>query len=554
MSVAPATAGPVAEPCPEKTAGPSGDRRQAGFVLAQSALLLIPMLIFAAFATDIGAWYLEGQKVQRGVDAAALAAVPLLPDVAAAEAEARATAARNGYLDATPADNTDFETGPLPQVRVTAHSSTGIEVEIRVEAPAFLGQLIVDSIIVERYGVAEFIQEVHLGNPTSGLGTGDIPAGDLGMPNDQMWLALTSYCADHEQGDPFGVGYWDGPTYMNGHRGCGSADNYVYPEANPNPTLDDEAYVFVVEYQAGSPTLDVDVYEPGVGCSGSGSTGDSTWGAVINFEIYGPSATTDHRGFIDTNAPTSTVSYDFNSCISNSPGGDGWWPLLNNAATPSTEGGYYYIMASVRSPGSPNSYPGDSFWRENGVNSFSLRTLRNGQTTLCAFSTADPTCPQVYALEWLPLYREIPSSEAAFYLAEIDEDHAGERMVITFFDAAEGIDNLQFVDSNGTAMPFRWKYADQSVGLMTDSAYLETSLAANSDTCSWNGTGGQPCLDTSTRSDWNDHFVIVEVDIPDDYTCGSDCWWQIRYVTGGTPTDRSTWSIALEGDPVRLVE
>ena len=96
-------------------------------------------------------------------------------------------------------------------------------------------------------------------------------------------------------------------------------------------------------------------------------------------------------------------------------------------------------------------------------------------------------------------------------------------------------------------MPFRWGYADQSVGLMTDSAYFQTALTPNTDTCSWNGTGGQPCLDTSNRSDWNDHFVVVEVDIPDDYTCGTDCWWQIRYVTGGAPTDRSTWSIAVGG-------
>ena len=106
----PATAVPHAGRGGEPVSAPSSDRREAGFILAQAALLLVPMLIVAAFATDIGAWYLEGQKVQRGVDAAALAAVTLLPDVAAAEAEARATAARNGYVDATPGDNTDFET------------------------------------------------------------------------------------------------------------------------------------------------------------------------------------------------------------------------------------------------------------------------------------------------------------------------------------------------------------------------------------------------------------------------------------------------------------
>ena len=127
-------------------------------------------------------------------------------------------------------------------------------------------------------------------------------------------------------------------------------------------------------------------------------------------------------------------------------------------------------------------------------------------------------------------------------------------MVVTFFDAAEGIDNIQFVDSNGTAMPFSWRYTDQSDGKMTDPQFWETSLAPTTDTCSWGGVGGQPCLDTSTRSDWNDHFVQVQVSIPDNYTCGADCWWQVRYVTGGSPSDRSGWAIYLAGDPVRLVE
>ena len=74
----------------------------SGFVLAQAALLLIPLLIFAAFATDIGSWYLEGQKVQRAADAAALAGVAHMPDTVAAEQAAREVAARNGFLDATP--------------------------------------------------------------------------------------------------------------------------------------------------------------------------------------------------------------------------------------------------------------------------------------------------------------------------------------------------------------------------------------------------------------------------------------------------------------------
>ena len=35
---------------------------------------------------------------------------------------------------------------------------------------------------------------------------------------------------------------------------------------------------------------------------------------------------------------------------------------------------------------------------------------------------------------------------------------------------------------------------------------------------------------------------------------GSNTWWRIRYtVSGGSMDDRTTWSVIVKGDPVRLV-
>ncbi len=516
-------------------------------------MLLIPLLLFAALATDLGAWYLEGQRAQRAADAAALAGVAYLPDVPRAEQAAREAMARNGIVDATPGNNGDFDTGPLPQIRVTSVNGDTLDIEVRTESDVYLGQLVMDSIAIERYAVAEYVQPVHLGNPSSGLGTGTIPPSQLGLPNDKMWLAITAYCQDHEQGDPFAVGYYDGPNHANyAHRACGSSNNYVYPTSTANPTFDPDAYVFVVEFQPTTPTVDIDLYEPGVGCSGG--TGDSGSGPLLNVEVYGPSTTVNHREFINANAPILTTGFRWDRCISNSPNGDGWWPLLTGIANPGTEGGFYYVKVSNRHPSSYNAYPSDSFWAERSLNSFSMRATRSSETTLCAYSSSDPSCPQLYALDWLPLYRQVPNSESPFYLAEVDGDHAGDTLYVTFFDAAEGIDNIQFVDSNGTAMPFEWRYSDDSNGQLSGPEYFETSFAWHSDTCSWGGSPGNPCLDTSHRPDWNDHFVQIRIEIPDSYTCGTDCWWQVRYVTGGTPTDRSVWSIVLAGDPIRLVE
>ena len=44
--------------------------------------------------------------------------------------------------------------------------------------------------------------------------------------------------------------------------------------------------------------------------------------------------------------------------------------------------------------------------------------------------------------------------------------------------------------------------------------------------------------------------------IPSDYDC-SFCWWKIKYDLGstpsGSPADTTTWSAAIKGDPVHLV-
>jgi hypothetical protein len=540
-------------------------RNEGGYIIAQTALLIIPLMIFAAFATDIGYWYVQGQKAQRAVDAASLAGVPLLPDVSAAMDEARAVLARNGYVDSTPGDNTDFLTGPTPQVEVSIPRAGALEVKIRREETSFLGRVVLDSIVVERFAIAEFVAPVYLGNPSSGLGTGTIPQSNLGVPSDNTWLALNAYCYDKENGDQFMAGFFDGPGY-NGlhHRQCGSGAGNVQGWASPNPNFDPDAYTFVVEMQPGSPAIDLSLFEPGFNCDSATNTvvtgefsnmyDSSTNGPRIYYRVYGPSVSQNHAAFMDSAVPFASGLFPRNACYNNAPNGDGWWPMATGLTVPSTEGGFYYVRLSTRNPALPDPDTTDSFWWELYANQFSFKATYNGSNFICIFSSADPTCPQVYGLDWLPLYRNLSGSEAEFFLTEIYESHAGSTFVVRFFDAAEGVDNIQFVDPSGTAQPFEWRYVDESVGQMSGSPYKETSFQNHSDTCSWGGSPGNPCLKTDNRPDWNDHMVEVAIEVPPSYTCGSNCWWTVRYVTGSSPTDRSNWAIEFYGDPVQLVE
>ena len=89
---------------------PAG-RREAGYMLPMTCLLLVTVVVSAALAVDVGGWYARASQIQRGVDAAALAGVVWMPDFPAAQTAALATAARNGF---TPGGNVTITVSPEP--------------------------------------------------------------------------------------------------------------------------------------------------------------------------------------------------------------------------------------------------------------------------------------------------------------------------------------------------------------------------------------------------------------------------------------------------------
>ena len=73
-------------------------RRDEGYTMVMTALLLVPLMLFAALAVDVGGFYTRAHEVQRAADAASLAGVVWMPDdYDQAVTVARATARRNGF-------------------------------------------------------------------------------------------------------------------------------------------------------------------------------------------------------------------------------------------------------------------------------------------------------------------------------------------------------------------------------------------------------------------------------------------------------------------------
>jgi hypothetical protein len=65
----------------------------------------------------------------------------------------------------------------------------------------------------------------------------------------------------------------------------------------------------------------------------------------------------------------------------------------------------------------------------------------------------------------------------------------------------------------------------------------------------------KPYPRVSSQYIYNDRSVVITVPLPSNYTAvyGTNQWWKIRYTTGSTVTDRTTWSVNISGSPVHLV-
>ena len=67
------------------------------------------------------------------------------------------------------------------------------------------------------------------------------------------------------------------------------------------------------------------------------------------------------------------------------------------------------------------------------------------------------------------------------------------------------------------------------------------------------------CSFTATTS-FNGHWQSVSVPIPSNYSCtdsdNTKCWVRLQYVygSGSQPTDVTSCTASIQGDPVRLVQ
>ena len=553
------------------------------------ALMLIVLLGFAGFAVDMSNWWFQAERLQRAADAGAHAGVVFLPaDLPRATTTARAESAKNGYTTTGASANSTMVVSQEP-------NPNRLRVKITTEVPTyFVGLLGVESVELSREAVAEYISPVPMGSPENRLGNDP----EIGY-NPQLWSMV---------GGPNSYKHW-GDRYQA--KRCKLSSPHIESEctSSGNPQNKDYAtdgYMYAVEVTqkvAGQP-LRIQVYDPafvdiGSACpssmlpnatertnlrnlsggtkypdavtryapgAGNFCSGDVDHeGANVNtsFTVRAPNDTpwsdTDNP-IINTTAcrPQTFKPYDYSngtaiynalrtgteSIVDNQAP---WtlaesfrrWVTICEIPAANVEVGTYILQIRTNATAAaPTVY--NSSVSTGGHNRFSLRA-GFGDAGVTSVSGANLT---LSARGRLPLFTNAPGTEAEFFLARVLPYDAGRVLRISLFDVGDGAGadpgTLQILPPTEFASTFSGCSFDLDGG---------GSVSSTPSVCRLNGV---------SENNYQAKLMTVDVPIPDDYTCDdhlpNGCWIKVKANFPDGVSDVTTWSAAILGNPVRLVE
>ncbi len=487
-----------------------------GAALPFVAILLVLLLGIAAFAIDLGWLYLNGARLQRAADSAALAGVVYLPsDSSGAETEAVNGADANGW-DIGQVNGSPIGGGGPDDLDWQSLADNKMEVTLSTTIPTFFLKVLgFNHFDISRTATAEYVKPVPLGSPANCFGIGDTSSvSTAGLVSgsgassalsqcegytQNFWGAINGRRTAKEHGDPYGV-----QCITAGSSSCNGTNTDYRPY-----------YFYGIEVPAGKSWVDVYIWDLGFyDRNNFAEAGDeeslsysNTGGTDTTFTIYAPddSPTIPENNNVQVGSCTQTV----NSGSSSSTYKNRWYRLCR--FTPAAEGGIYVLKLQNGGNG-------------GGNNGYAVLTNTNGQTS--------SSFARTYAINDMSIFTNGASGSATIYLAEVDPIHAGKVLELEFFDPGEGAGNASM-----TVTP------PPGVGSVN---------------CVWtatNGQSGSSCSIPTTISgnaQFNSEWITMQIDIPTNYTCSSDCYWKVNAVLN-VSHDRTTWTARVIGNPVRLV-
>ena len=577
-------------------------RSDRGYVLELTAILLVPLLLMAGFAVDLGGDYARAIRMQRAADAGALAGVVWLPDFAKAQSVALAVVVQDGYT-----------TGGNVTVTVTQVGARRLQVKIVApEGGFFVSKILNTSYTITRSSTAEYLRPIAMGSPIASLANN--PESAAAPP--QIWLNQSGAGSNKTNGDQFSAGLCTatGSGWMSG---C--VDNVNPSQTNANKDLDNNGYNYITRVSSlGTGPLHVQVYDPafiytGDKCTVNGYNGGQQTTLINQFTAAGDAKASERYNWSDLDwcpgdqningkqnltttyivrAPDLTpldqtdnpavcaISFDpydgsafggnlfnkldqtvlankANEGLENMPFSAIFrkWVDICTVSSP-VVGDYVVQVTTTANQTTPHfSTTGTLTKAGGGAGTLEQRDMsittggHNRYAIRAGFgSSIAGSGVGVFGAGRLPIYVNQNSSSATFYLAQLTPDYAGATLVLSFFDIADtaGQANMQVLGPSDSGSNYP-NFPNANCVFTRDGG---TPNVIPSSNCG---------INSLTSSNYDGRTVSLKLQIPGDYTCNpaatDGCWVKVKLdFVNGTPADTTTWSASLLGDPVRLVQ
>jgi len=491
---------------PIEHAEPSGSREK-GAALPFVAILLVLLLGMAAFAVDLGWLYLNSARLQRAADSSALAGVVYLPgDIPNVVNNAVNGANANGW-DVGSVNGTPLGGGGPEDLDWRSLADNKLEVTLSTTVPTFFLQVLgMDEFDVSRTATAEYVKPVPIGSPDPcfGIGRTSLHGGDCNPATAQrFWAAISGPLTNKWNGDARATRFWD--------------DDGTWNQEFANTQYRANGYYLAVDVPSGVSGLTVSVYDAGFYDRGSfdvetgDRTQDSGGGANTHFQMFRFDSTpldpTDNS--VAPGCTSGPGRFDINSEASSGTYENQWRALCSISG--SVPAGIYVVRVWTT---------GDL----GGTNQYAVRA-----------NTSSGTNARVYGINDISIFTN-QSGTSTLNVAEVAPVHRGKTLELSFYDPGEDDANAYMTVKNpgGSTATCDW-VAKNEAG---------TTVRSGSGSCSIQTSDG--------NSFFQGLWVTAQVDIPDAYTCTTNCWWKME-ISNSQPHDRTTWAARIIGNPVRLV-
>lgn len=593
-------------------------RSDRGAVAILTAVLIPVLILLTALAVDLGRWYVEAARVQKAADAAALGGVTYMPNnYSSAQTTAGDVSADNGYGDsgtsactaASPASGTKcvstFKTGVVSELGVTV-SSTITNV---------FGSVFGNSTTtIARTAVADYQGPAIMGSPCNTFGnepdgtsvappsSSTIPGTLLGgyatcdkttnPPN--FWAVVQGPQTNKSNGDRY-----SNATCDSGTDGCSGTTNSEF---------DKYGYIYVVRVgeSAKNHLVTVQLYDPAFVATTADCTSLPTSGIANGMNPYVPTgAATRYARSANQYCPgdadpsgnnvamvtsfalrNKTLTYNpllapvISGCVKQfgaqtsaptaaqlTQSNGSYRPHLamvfhqwvNLCTFTPTEAGDYYMQvrtsastagASAESGGGSNTLVwdnGPNATSDNttqttgsGSNKFGIRAFVGSASSQPDALNADVS---VASYQEMPMFQNVASG-STFNLLQVKPDAAGKQFYFDLFDVGDG--------STGTVTVKPPLDSGLANSALTGCKYKETLAATSYNDANLGG------LCSFSTSNGNKHVISMIVPIPASYSCNASsaggCWFRVTVNWNSSPTDTTTWSAAIGGNALRLVQ